>query len=171
MDLAGYPHAQGLPFIVAGDFNCEICELEPACLELFLGAEWMTKGPVPGGHRAIDMVLASSQLRSLLDISWGPYSPWAIPHTGFRVALKRKALSLQVRVLRTPLDYKPAMGPDRPWEWHVQEAQPAIEEGLRRARMARQDNIAYSEAVDELYTTFCVAAETVLGAQAVGGQR
>jgi hypothetical protein len=94
MELADYLHVQGLPFIVTGDFNCEIGELELACLERFLGAEWVTPtGPVPGGHRAIDLVLASPCSRGILDMSWDPHSTWATPHTGFQVKLLWKALS------------------------------------------------------------------------------
>lgn len=40
LELSDYLHVQGLPFIVAGDFNAEIGELEPTCMDRFLGADW-----------------------------------------------------------------------------------------------------------------------------------
>ena len=48
MELADYLHVQGLPFIIAGGYNCEIWELEPTGIAEFLGAEWLTpRGPAP----------------------------------------------------------------------------------------------------------------------------
>ena len=100
LELSDYLHVQGLPFIVGGDFNAEIGEMEVTCMDRFLGAEWLApRGAVPGGHRSIDLVLTSSCLRNVLDIQWDDTSPRATPHTGFRISLRREALSLQVRVL------------------------------------------------------------------------
>ena len=162
MELTDYLHVQGLPYIIAGGYKCEIWELEAMGIGSYIGGEFQApRGQVTGGHRAIDFVLVSSQLKGALDIQWDPNSPWASPHTGFHVTVRKKALSMQVRVFKNPVDYKPAMGPDRPWEWYVQETQSAAEEGLQRARAARHDHLAYSEAVDDIYSTFCVAAEEV----------
>ncbi len=167
MELADFLYVQGLPFLVAGDYNMEISELQVAGLERFLGAEWVTpKGPVPGGHRAIDLILASTCFKHALDVQWDQNSPWAVPHTGFLVSMPWKALSFQVRVIEAPLDYKAAMGPDRPWEWYVHQAQPAIQEGLRRTEEARRHTIHYSNDVDERYATFLRGRGDGLGPQA-----
>jgi hypothetical protein len=157
---------QGLPCIIAGGYNCEIWELEPTGIAEFLGTTWMTpRGPVPGGNRQIDLVLASAALRDVPDVHWGPNSPWASPRTGFRISLAREAFGLQVRVLATPLDYSPAMGPDRPWIWHVSQAQPAIAAGLRQAEPHRSEHVGSCAVVDELYAEVCVTAEEIWAAR------
>jgi hypothetical protein len=160
--VAGYVRGTGLPYIVTGDFNAEIDELLPLGLHTYLGGEWRTpRGEVPGDHRAIDLVLVSQTLSTSIGIEWDQEGPWAAPHSGFTVTLDKETARMHTRVMVSPITYVPAMGPDLPWSWHLQQVQPTVQQGARQLQEHWKPHLAHDTEVDINYMTFMGAAECV----------
>ncbi len=161
-EVAGYVRGMGLPFLILGDFNAEICDLLPLGLHTYLGGEWRTpRGEVPGGHRAIDLALISQTLSACIAVEWDREGPWASPHSGFTVHLDKAAANMHTRVMVSPISYTPAMGPDRPWCWHLQRAQPQVQEGAGRLREHGRPHLVQDTEVDITYLAFMGAVESV----------
>jgi hypothetical protein len=161
-EAADFLHEHGKPFIMVGDFNNTVEELQPTGLDKYLGAVWRRpKGQVPGDHRPIDLVLATASLATHLVIDWDVTSPWAQPHTGFTIRLPRRLLTMQMRVLESPLGHQESYGPDLPWDWHLARAEAALQPGWQRLPAHRWPHLQYSDQVDRQYMLFCLAAESV----------
>ena len=161
-EVANYVRGMGLPYLILGDFNAEICDLLPLGLHSYLGGEWrQPRGEVPGGHRAIDLALISHTLSPCIAVQWDREGPWASPHSGFTVILDKAAASMNTRVMVAPIPYIPAMGPDHPWCWHLQRAQHHLQEGEGRLREQGSPNLMQHEEVDSTYFAFMGAVESV----------
>ena len=165
-EAADFIHEHGKAFIMVGDFNNTVEELQPTGIERYLGAVWRTpRGQFPGDHRPIDLVLATAALGTRLDIDWDATSPWAQPHTGFTIKLPRSLLTMQMRVLESPLGHQESCGPDLPWDWHLARAEAVLEPGWQRLPAHRWPHLQYSDRVDRQYMLFCLAAESVMASR------
>jgi hypothetical protein len=148
-----------------GDFNMEEEELEMVVMERFLQGRWVRpKHPVPGGHRAIDLVMVSDVLEAGATVGWDEEGPWAAQHSGMVVSINLEVCAQGTRILRTPPVVEAALGPDRPWEEHQLHGRMVAEEGARRLEEAIGCDPPHhrDREADRLYMEFAGAAEHLL---------
>ncbi len=116
-EIGTYLKTLGTAFIVMGDFNMTIEELEPLEMETFLGARWLNPAsPSHGGHRQIDLVLISVELAVGAKVDWDLEGPWAQPHVGLILQVEAQVLGMTAQKMMAPAGVDVAYGPDKPWD-------------------------------------------------------
>ncbi len=165
LELGSFLKSRGSPFIVMGDWNNTVEELLPIGLHQFLEGRWLIPaGAPPGDHRVIDFCLVSSSLAAGAHLSFDASGPWAQPHSGLLLTLDLEVFTMNKVVIEKPLAIHPAMGPDLPWEYHVERVRELVRIGECKLEHAQRELQGVHECsdVDGMYMEFALTAESFI---------
>ncbi len=163
-EVGTYIRGMGLPYVLMGDYNMEVEELNILLMERFLKGTWVhPERPVPGGHRPIDLVLVANTLAAGAQLTWDDGGPWAAPHSGLMLTLNLQACHQLTQLLHQPLKIVPAHGPDLPWGHHQRQGALVAQEGARRLEQVLDYEPHHRDReLDMQYMEFTAAAEHLL---------